>query len=198
MAVKPEPDPLARFVRRVYPLLPVPSWGDTLELTAYHEAGHATYCELIGLPYTAIELCPPGQRLNGQVLLDNDAIESAPPVTLTEAEKEFFTCQIAAMYCAGRQAELMLLNLPRNGLVFFDDPDHRYARQRLVEQFGSATPLGYCQHLARAALSRNWCRVETLARALLKEGKIIHEKHRKNHAEQGSTDRQQARSTQTS
>lgn len=182
MRVKSEAHPPARFMRRAYPLAAMPSYEWRADVIAHHEAGHAVFCEMVGIPYTAIEM----EADKGRVHLDNEAIQAAPQTLLTDHEKEHATCLIVAMYCAGLQAELLLLGLPLDGVMLPDDTDHREARRRLMEQFGSITPLGYCQHVARAALSRRWGRVKQLAAQLLQEGRLEfnHEQHKKTNTAQ--------------
>ncbi|HKB59520.1 MAG TPA: hypothetical protein VKC56_05670 [Gallionellaceae bacterium] len=158
-------------MHRIYPVVPAPVYEHRIEILAYHEAGHAAFCEIVGIPYTAIEL----EHDRGQVLLDNKAIMQAgeklsqPGFALSEDEEKRYACLAVAMYCAGKQAELLFLGLPLGGVMMFDGEDHRIASALLRKQFGSIAPLGFCQQLARSALSRRWCRVEGLAGQLLKQ-----------------------------
>jgi hypothetical protein len=172
MMVKPEPFPPRRFARRVYPVASAPRYERTGAVIAHHEAGHAVFMRAVGIPLSSVEVRPDG---GGEVSFDRAAIDvarAAPVAASNVATEEYVSLTIAGMYCAGRQAELLFLGLPLLGMLLFDDPDHDHARLALREGFGSVTPLGYSQHLARAVLSQRWSAVELLAAELLRVGRL--------------------------
>lgn len=157
-----------RFMRRVYPIYPAPQYRQTLETLAYHEASHAVFMDAVGVPYVGIELNSDG----GRVVIDVAAVRASPSVTLNKDAADLATCQLVAMYSAGIQGELLFLGLTHGGGIMPDDTDHRMARRMLMDQFGSVSPLGFCQRVARAVLTQRWPDVEELASRLLKERRI--------------------------
>jgi len=103
--------------------------------------------------------------------LDAEAIRSLPAADPSpEAKPELRAAELAGMYCAGRQAELLAAGHPFRGIVWPDDHDHRNAAMILRHWTRSCVGMGYAQLVARCVLSHRWAEVEAIAACLLESG----------------------------
>lgn len=167
MRPKPEPMPPRRWLRRVWPEVPTPARTLTREVCAFHEAGHVVYARWVGLPISDAQIGDSGGAAN----LDLLAIRAAPARAPSAEDLELRAAEVAALYCAGRQAERLLAGPPFVGVIRPGDSDHRRACEMLQHWTKHTAGLGYAQLLARAVLSNLWSEVDAVATHLIEHGR---------------------------
>lgn len=160
-----------------YPMAKIPPYPCNARTTAYHEAGHAVLCAILRVPMKSVELHTDG---GGIVVFNLEKINSAAdnippeldnnPMFNALLDKARYEC--AAMYVAGRIAELILHGIEWEGFIALDIPDWRNARYVLQEGFGHDQALYYCQRLAHWVLLENWAWVVALATEIETHGLV--------------------------
>lgn len=157
---------------------------------AFHEAGHAMLLLIFKTPFISIELdldiktpllgTNPVEyvQLIGQVKTNNERREYKPLGRKKEedhypVEVQRRTLEIAAMYAAGHQAELILHGVNPDAYTWKDNHNDYYIlSDKLQSVFGHERDIHIVQRYARHLLTKHWAAVTRIANKLYHERKV--------------------------
>lgn len=139
--------------------------GPSLERVAHHEAGHVVLLEWLGMSPEATATATSGFcsfPLNFADMADPSPDESGE-----------LTATAASSFHAGFAAELLFLDIPWTGTMFYpNQPDFQSAEQMLAPKFGSLASgaHAFAQRVALHVLVGRWHRVREVADCLVRCG----------------------------
>lgn len=167
--MKIEQRPKWQTVRRAADISPSPDLPSSLYATAYHEAAHAVVADSFNVPSLEAIARDDGPSFVRYKEQKQEQDASRAPFDAMPAElKQIIATEVAAIYYAGVEAELLLTGAPRTGPLLRHCTDWLKAGVLLAETFGGGIgPVWYSQRLARAILTERWALVERVAHALV-------------------------------
>lgn len=157
--------PRASMLRRGFVWEHYSATGPDLERMAYHEAGHGTLLEWLGLG------CPKATATAHGGL--THLPDTLPETTDPDDPTGILTASAAAVFHAGTMAEMIYTGTPWRGPVFRPlTDDHQRAERMLKPVFGSCSSgaHAYAQRLALYVLIERWARVGEIAQRLIQTG----------------------------
>lgn len=160
--------PMASTLRRCRPwMFPSgPLLGPCLERVAHHEAGHVVLLEWLGLSPEATATATSGRC--SFPLKFADLPDPGPD------ESGELCATAASSFHAGMAAELLFLDIPWTGPMFYPgQPDYQLADELLAPKFGinASCAHAFAQRVALHVLSAKWGRVREVADCLVRNGR---------------------------
>lgn len=166
--------PPRRWLRQVWPTVPLPTYHRDMRTTCFHEAGHAVIALVFGVAWQKICVRPDG---SGELTLVREP-DSAPGVDMREIPAELVeeaALQLGTFFVSGTMCELILhrYNLA-GGYLLLGSQDWRSAERVLSEAWPGRywRPMYYVQRRACAILADAWSHVERIASLLEERGTI--------------------------
>lgn len=153
----------------------------TVELLAWHEAGHAALIEGMGDQWVDVRIDPKTGsgliRISTQsptIIKPFDADNAPRSVIGASNELKSMSRRMAIPYFAGIAAELFYLGKPFTPEAFSDAKFHDFAVARwLLSLTDSEADYPYCARVAFDLVMAYRTRIEQLARQLLESGMVL-------------------------